>query len=118
MGTSIIEHSDLFVGAAPSNKERHLARFRFKEDDDNFVSHEELHRELSDDYISPCLQLTYEADRQGAKQRILERQFPERFPKTPIMIQAPCVADTVNFIDVFYYTKLILYYFIAPVKKC
>ena len=43
MGISIIEHSDLFVGAAPSNEEKHLARFYFKEDDEDFVSHEELH---------------------------------------------------------------------------
>ena len=67
MGISIIEHTDLFVGAALSNEERQLARFRFKEDDEDFVSHEELHRQLGDDYISPCSQLTYEADRQAAK---------------------------------------------------
>ena len=35
MGISIIEHSDLFIGAAPSNEERHLVRFRFKEDDED-----------------------------------------------------------------------------------
>ena len=109
MGISIIEHSDLFVGAAPSNKEMHLAMFRFKEDDENFVSHEELQRELGDDYISPCSQLTYEADRQAAKQRILERRFPERNPKTPIMMQAPCVAKTVYLID---FSKLNIYYII------
>ena len=62
MGISIIEHSDLFVGAAPSIEERHLARVRFKEDED-FVSHRKLHRELGDDYISPWSQLTYEADK-------------------------------------------------------
>ena len=75
MGISIIEHSDLFVGAALSNEEMHLARFSFKEDDEDFVRYEELHRELGDDYISPCSQLTYEADRHAAKQRILERRF-------------------------------------------
>ena len=32
MGIFKIEHSDLFVGAAPSNEERYLARFRFKID--------------------------------------------------------------------------------------
>ena len=51
MGILIIEHSDFFVWAAPSNEERDLARFRFKEDDEDFVSHEELHQELGDDYI-------------------------------------------------------------------
>ena len=99
MGISIIEHSDLFVGASPSNEEMHLARFRFKEDDEDFVSDEELHRELGDDYISPCSQLTYEADRQAAKQRILERRFPEWIQKTPIMMQAQCVAETLNLND-------------------
>ena len=105
MGISIIEHSDLFVGAARFNEERHLARFRLNEDDEDFVSHEELHRELGDDYISPCSQLNYEADRQAAKQRILERRVPERIPKTPIIIQAPGVAETVNPID-FYILNL------------
>ena len=52
----------------------HLARFRVKEDDENFVSDEELHQELGDDYSPPCTQLTYEADRKAAKQRILERR--------------------------------------------
>ena len=101
MGFSIIEHSDLFVGAAPSNEEMHLAKFRFKEDDEDFVSDEELHRELGDDYLPTCSQLTFEADRQAAKQRILDRRFPERIPKTPIMMQAPAVAETVNLIDFF-----------------
>ena len=59
MQISIIENSDLFVGAAPSNEEMHLARFLFKEDDEDFVSDEELHRELNDDYSQPCSQLTY-----------------------------------------------------------
>ena len=99
MGIPIIEHSDLIVGAAPSNEERHLARFRIMEDDEDFVSHEELHRELGDDYISPCSQLTYKADRQAAKQRILERWFPERIQMTPIMIQTQGVAETLNLID-------------------
>ena len=92
MGIFIIEHTDLFVGAAPSNEDKHLARFLFKEDDEDIVGYEELHWELGDDHISPCSQLTYEADRQTAKQRILERRFPEQIPKTPIMMQAPDVA--------------------------
>ena len=54
MGISIIEHSDRFVGVAPSNEEMHLARFCFKEDDEDFVSVVELHGELRDDYITPC----------------------------------------------------------------
>ena len=87
----------------------HLARFRFKEDDEDFVSHEELHRELGDDYISLCSQISYEADRQATKQRILERRFPERIPKTPIMLQTPGVSGTFNLIDVFI---LNLYYII------
>ena len=101
MGISIIEHSDLFVGAAPSNEERDLARFLFKEDDEDFVSHEELHEELGDDYISFCSQLAYEADRQAAKQRILERRCPERISKTPILMQTPGVAETLNLVDYF-----------------
>ena len=79
----------------------HLARFRFKEADEDFVSDEELHRVLGDDYISLCSQLTYEADRKEAKKRILERQFPERIPKTPIMLQAPRVSGTLYLIDVY-----------------
>ena len=97
----IIDHSDHFVYAALSNKERHLARFRFKEDDEDFVSHEELHRELVVDYISPSSQLKYEADWQAAKQRILERKCPERISKTPILMQAPGVAEALNLIDYF-----------------
>ena len=88
----------------------HLARFHFKEDDEIFVTDEELHREFSDDYMSLCSQLTYEADRQAAKQRILELRCPERIPKTPIMMQAQGVAKTVKLIDYFilnlYYIKL------------
>ena len=61
MGISIIEHSDFFVGAAPSNKEMHLARFRFKYNDEDFVRNEELHRVLGGNYISLCSQLTYKA---------------------------------------------------------
>ena len=99
MGIFIIEHSDLFVKAAPSNEKRHLARFCFKEDDEDFVSHEELHRELGDEYISPCSKLTDKADRKAAKQRILERRCLERILKTSILMQAPGVAETLNLID-------------------
>ena len=65
------------------------------------MSYEKLHRELGDDYISPCSQLTYEADRQAAKQRILERLFPERIQKTPNMMQNQGVAEILNLIDYF-----------------
>ena len=102
MQISIIENSDLFVRAASSNEEMHLARFRFKNDDEDFVSDEKLHRELNDDYSPPCSQLIYEPDRQPAKQGILERRFPERIPKTPIMMQAPGVAEPLYLIDFFY----------------
>ena len=67
----IIEHSDIFVGAAQFNKRMHLAKFRFKYDDEDFVNCEELHRELVDDYILPCSKRTDKTDRQAAKQRIL-----------------------------------------------
>ena len=87
----------------------HLARFRFNEDDEDFVSDEELHRKLGDEYIPHFSQLTYEADLQAAKQRILERRFPERLPKTLIMMQPPGVAETLYLID---YSILNLYYII------
>lgn len=53
------------------------------------MSDEKFHRELGDNYIQPCFQLTNEADRWAAKQRILERRFPEQNKKTSIMMQAP-----------------------------
>ena len=101
MGISIIEHSDLIVKTAPLNEDIRLGRFCFKDDDEDFFSDDELHQELYDDYISRCSQLTYEADRQAAKQRILERRFPKRIPKTFLMMQAPGVAEILNLIDYF-----------------
>ena len=77
LGISIIEHNDLFV-YANCNDEYQLSRFQFMEEDEKFVGSEELVRELGDNYIQPCSQLIYEADRQAAKQRILKRRFPER----------------------------------------
>ena len=50
-------NTDLFIEAALSNEEMHLAKFRFKKDDEDFVSDEELQRELGDDYSPPCSQL-------------------------------------------------------------
>ena len=40
----------------------------------DFVSNEEVAAELGPDYDPPCSQLTYEADIQNAKDRILERR--------------------------------------------
>ena len=40
----------------------------------DFVSDEEVAAELGPDYDLPCSQLTYEADIQNAKDRILERR--------------------------------------------
>ena len=73
----IIEDSDLVVGAATYCEKFDLARFRLKEEDGEFVSSEEMARELGDNYIPPCSQLTYEADWRAAKQRILESRYPE-----------------------------------------
>ena len=84
--------------------------FRFKEDDEDFVSHKELLRGLGDDYISPCSLLTYEADRKAAKQRILERRFPERIQMTPIMMQTKGVAKTLKLLIFLYLTIVILFY--------
>ena len=114
MGIFLLEHSDLFVGAAPYNKEMHRFKSHFKEDDEDFVSNEELHREVNDDFILLCFQFTYEADWQAAKQLILERRFFERIPKTPIMIQVPDVAETLNLI----FFILNLNYFIAYLRIC
>ena len=71
LGISIIQHNDLFVGAN-CNDEYHLSSFQFKEEDAEFVSSEELARELGDNYTPRCSQLRYETDRQEAKQRILK----------------------------------------------
>ena len=48
--------------------------FRFKQNDVELVSDEEVSRELGPNYISPCSQLTFEADIRNAKERILERR--------------------------------------------
>ena len=78
----IIEHSNIFVGGAQFNKKMHLAWFRCKQNDEDFVSDEELLRQLGDNYIQFCSQLTYEEDRWEAKQRIFKRRFPERNNKS------------------------------------
>ena len=42
-----------------------------------FVSDKEIAQELSPEYMLPCSQLTFEADIQIAKEKILERQKKE-----------------------------------------
>ena len=79
MGIFISENSDLFVGAVPSNEEMHHARFCFKEDDENFVSDEELHREIGIDYSPPCSQLTYEVTDKQQSSGYLSVGFPSEF---------------------------------------
>ena len=54
LGVVIIEHSILYFGAAPSNNKMNLAKFRFKEDDEDFVCNEESDRELCNNNIPPC----------------------------------------------------------------
>ena len=72
-GITIIEQDDFYFNA-DSNNEPHLHVFRFKQDDDEFVSDKEVSCELGPNYISPCSQLTFEADIRNAKERILERR--------------------------------------------
>ena len=78
LGISIIEHNDLFVGAN-CNDEYHLSRFQFIEKDAEFVSSEELARDLGDNYIPPCSQLIYETDRQEANSGYLSVCFLSEF---------------------------------------
>ena len=58
--------------------------FRFKQDDEEFVSDEEVSRELRPNYISPCSQLTFEADIRNAKERILERRKTNLIDRTNV----------------------------------
>ena len=74
MNITFIEHKDLLFGVTSSNDELKLVLFRYKDDDKNYVSDEELARELGRAYVSPRSQVTYESDRQIAKERILERR--------------------------------------------
>ena len=82
-GITIIEHDD-FVFNADANNEPHLHVFRFKQNDEEFVSDEEVSRELGPNYISPCSQLTYKADIQNAKDRILERRKNNLIDRTTL----------------------------------
>ena len=79
MGILIIVHSHLFVGARPSNEEKHLARFRFKKDDETFVSHEKLHLKLGDNYISPALNSFTRLTDKLQRSRYLSVGFPSKF---------------------------------------
>ena len=45
--------------------------FRYKDDDKTYEHDEELTRELGRAYVTPRFQITYESDRQIAKERIL-----------------------------------------------
>ena len=51
-GITILE-LDYFFNASSNNKP-HLHVFRFKQDDVEFVSDEEVSRKLGPNYISPC----------------------------------------------------------------
>ena len=44
---------------------------------DEFVSDKEVVQELGPEYMSPCSQLTFEADIRIAKEKILERRKKE-----------------------------------------
>ena len=57
-GITIIEPDDFNFNVG-SNNEPHLHVFRFRQDDEEFVSDEEVSRELGPNYISPCSQLTF-----------------------------------------------------------
>ena len=82
-GITIIEQDDFFCNAG-ANNEPHLHVFRFKQNDKEFVSDEEVSRELGHNYISPCSQLTFEADIRNAKERILERRKTNVIDRTTV----------------------------------
>ena len=82
-GITILEHDDFYFNAG-SNNEPHLNVFRFKQNDDEFVSEAEVSRELGPNYISPCSRLTFEADIRNAKTRILERRKNNLIDRTTV----------------------------------
>ena len=69
---TILEH-DYFCFNASCNNTPHLHVFRFIQDYEEFVSDEEVSRELGPNYISPCSQLTFEANIRNAKVQTLDR---------------------------------------------
>ena len=81
-GIKIFEHDD-FIFNASSNNKPHLHVFRFKQDV-KFVSDEEVSREFGPNYISPCSQLTFEADIRNGKERILERRKINMIDRTTV----------------------------------
>ena len=82
-GITIIEHDDFFLNASSNNK-RHLHVFRFKQNDEEFVSEEVVSLELGPNYISPCSQLTFEANIRTAKERILESRKNTLLDRTTV----------------------------------
>ena len=82
-GITIIEHDDFYFNAG-SNNEPHLHVFRFKQHDEEFVSDAEVSRELGPNYISPCSQLTFEADIRNAKKQILQRRRNNLIDRTTV----------------------------------
>ena len=50
---NVIEHDDL-VFSATSNNKPHLKGFRFKQNDQDLISNDELSRKLGPNYIPPC----------------------------------------------------------------
>ena len=79
---TIIELDDFFFNASSNQSKLHV--FRFKQDDEEFVSEEEVSRELGPNYISPFSQLTFEADIRNAKERILERRKNTLIDRTTV----------------------------------
>ena len=82
-GITILEHDDLVFNASINSKP-HLHLFRFKQDDKEFVSDEEVSREPGPNFISPCSQLTFKADIRNAKERILERRKNNMIDRTTV----------------------------------
>ena len=74
----------MIVFNASSNNEPKLHVFRFKQNDVEFVSDEEVSRELGPNYISPCSQFTFEADIRNAKERIIERSKNNIIDRTTV----------------------------------
>ena len=101
MNITFIEHEDLFFGKTAFNDESELGMFRYKDDDNTYVSDEELSRELGRAYVPPLFQLTYESDRQTATEQILERrckncgiEITNKSEPTLSMLIRLCLCDT------------------------
>ena len=56
---TVLEHDNLFV-SGKSNNESFLELFRLNKNE--LISDDELSKDLGTNYISPCSQLSYEAD--------------------------------------------------------